>query len=474
MTTVVRGGVVVTARAAFRADVLIDGGRILAVASDLRGDTEIDAGGCFVMPGGVDTHTHLEHMSANGHTRTADDFASGSLAALAGGTTTIVDFSRTLPGETVTQAYARRKAQAARGCVVDYAFHPIVPAAADTDVFDELEELARTEGATSWKFFMAYPGSMVDDAVLIEGMRRARASGVLPMVHAENGHIVADAVAGLVAAGTTEEHLHTQAHPVGAEVEAIGRAAAVADWVGTPVFVVHVSSGPGADRIAALRAAGTAILGETCPHYLAVAYEEYASRGFDAAAYVCSPPIRERAHQERLWERLGDEALATIGTDHAAFSMDQPEDLPPQKPQGRGDFTRIPNGVPGVEERLMLIWHLGVATGRLTPSQFVDLVATRPAQIFGLAPRKGVIAPGADADLLVWDPAASRTLRSDQMRTRAGYTLYDGLTVSGSPRAVLAHGEVVAIGSALQAEAARGSYLRRRRFDRATFERRAG
>ncbi|HEY0186440.1 MAG TPA: dihydropyrimidinase [Cellulomonas sp.] len=470
-STLIHGGTILTAAGQQRADLLIRGERIEAVGDvAVAADRVVDAGGCFVMPGAVDSHTHFAHLSANGHTRTADDFATGSRAALAGGTTSYVDFARAAPGEGVLDCFHRRRGEAARDSVADFALHPIVPqSAAHDDSFDQLARLATEEGATSWKFFMAYHGSMVEDDTLIRGFRLCYRLGVLPMVHAENGHIVADAIDTLVAQGRTAEHDHPLGHPEVAEREAIGRAADLARWCDGPVFVVHVSSAGGAEVIEHRRARGEAVLGETCPQYLVASLEDYQDLGFEAAAYVCSPPIREAAHHDGLWRAVRTGALGTVGTDHAAFRMDQPAGLPPQKPQGRGYFPRIPNGVPGVEERLMLLWHFGVGTGMLTPSQFVDRVATRPARVFGLHPAKGTLAPGSDADVVVWDPDAERTITSASALSAAGYSLYDGLTVRGVPRVVLARGRTVAEEGRVQADPGRGRYLPRLPFDRTSF-----
>ncbi|WP_020577785.1 dihydropyrimidinase [Actinopolymorpha alba] len=460
--TLIRGGEVVTPTDRFRADVLIEGERITALGDGAQwdADTIVDAAGCLVMPGGVDTHTHLEHMSANGLTRTADDFHSGTVSAAFGGTTTIVDFVRARPDQGMYDAFQRRLESAEAQCVVDFGFHPIVPPTAGDATFDELARLAR-EGATSWKFFMSYPGTMVDDRVLIQGFRRCAEEGVLPMVHAENGTLVADATQRLLSDNQTAEHQHHAAHSHVAEREAVHRAVTIAESVGSPLFVVHVSSRLAAEEIARHQARDFAVFGETCPQYLLTSYEDYAGLGFEAAAYVCSPPIRERANQEDLWHALQTGVISTLGTDHAAFTLSQPDDLPPQKPQGRGYFPKIPNGVPGVEDRLMVIWEAGVVGGRFDVHRFVDLVATRPAKLFGLYPRKGTLTPGSDADVLVWDPAADHTITAAGHHTRADYNLYEGMRVSGRPRHVLSRGDIVVSDGELHAPAGRGRYLAR-------------
>lgn len=467
----IAGGEVVSASERTHADVLISDGRIVGLGapgtwSADEVDRVIDASGRMVLPGGVDTHTHLESPSDGFTTRTADDFHTGTVAAAFGGTTTIVDFVKQEPDGTLYDSFQHRVDAARTRSVVDFAFHPVVPPdAADSD-FADLRRLAREHGARSWKFFMAYPGTMmVDDATLIGGMRACVEEGVLPMVHAENGHLVADAVARLVAAGRTAEHLHHAAHSHTSEGEAVHRAVAIAESVGSSLFVVHVSSRLAAEQVAKARARGLSVWGETCPQYLVTAYEDYADKGFDAAGYICSPPIREQDNQRRLWRALATGVLSTIGTDHASFTMCQPDDLPPQKIRGRGNFPRVPNGVPGVEERLMVMYEHGVVAGRFDMCRFVDLISTRPAKLFGLYPRKGVVAVGADADLTVWDPQADHVISRRTHHTRADYNLYEGMRVSGGPTHVLSRGEVIVDGNELTAQQGRGDYLTRDRPD---------
>lgn len=467
---VVRGGDVVTAAGRFRADVLISGEQIVAIGLDDSwcADSEttiIDAVGCLVVPGGVDTHTHLQHLVASGATRTADDFYSGTVAAVAGGTTTIVDFVRRGDGESISESFFRRRSEAEAACVVDFSFHPIVPATAgDDDSFDQLIQLSREEGVASWKFFMAYPGSMVTDDVLLRGFRHCAEEGVLPMVHAENGHIVADSIEGLLADGRVAEHEHLHAHPERAEIEAVNRAVLLAEQAGTPLFIVHVSSALAAREVARYRSAGAPVFSETCPQYLVTSYEDYCGLGFGAAGYACSPPIRERSNQLGLWRAVQGGVIDSIGTDHAAFTLGQPDDLPPQKPIGRGYFPKVPNGVPGVEERLMVMYQAGVVDGRISVERFVELTATKPAQLFGLFPRKGVLAPGSDADIVVWDPNQARTLGVSTQHSRADYSVYEGMVVSASPRTVISRGEIVVNDGVVGGLApGRGRYLHRDR-----------
>jgi dihydropyrimidinase len=465
--TAIRGGEVVSAAGVYRADVLLDGETIVSVVDPGSGtaDREIDAHGCYVLPGGIDTHTHLENPALAFTTRSSDDFHTGTVAAAAGGTTTVVDFVKSQPErETIYEAFLDRRAVAEEKVVVDIGLHPMVPSnALEVGAIDDLRRLAADHGATSWKFFMAYHGMMVDDATLIAGFRAAAEEGVLPMVHAENGHLVQDATDRLVAEGRVAEHHHLHAHTHTSEQEAVHRAIAIAESVGSSLFVVHVSSRLAAAEIQAARARALPVHAETCPQYLLAAYEDYEGLGHDAAKYICSPPIRERANQESLWAAVGSDTISTIGTDHAAFCMGQPDDLPPQKGRGVGYFPDVPNGVPGIEDRMSLMWHAGVRQGRFDVCRFVDLVATRPAKLFGLHPRKGSIVPGADADVVVWDPELRRTVRAAEQHMRTDYNLYEGTELVGGPTHVFSRGDLVVERGEIRADRGRGRYLPRRR-----------
>ncbi|MGP4109756.1 dihydropyrimidinase [Streptomyces sp. 4N509B] len=465
-SALLRGGTVVTAEAAFRADVLVRDGVIAAVGdgADWHADRTEDVTGALLLPGGVDAHTHLEYPIDGFTTRTADDFTSGTVAAAFGGTTTVIDFVKKEPDLTLHETFLRRRAAAEERCVVDFGLHAIVPPREQQPEASIHADLLRllADGVSSWKFFMAYPGTqMVDDGQLLAGMTLAAEHGALPMVHAENGHLVAWETERLLARGDSQEHHHHTAHTHASEAEAVHRALALARSAGSPLFVVHVSSRQAADELARARAAGQAAWGETCPQYLVAAYEDYAGLGELAAGWLCSPPIRERANQDALWTHLAAGGLSTVGTDHAGFCLGQPADLPPQKMRSPGYFPKVPNGVPGVEERLTLLHHHGVAAGRLSLPRFVEVTATAPAKLFGLYPRKGAIQPGADADLVVWDPAAQRQLSAATAHSRSDYSLYEGMKVTGGAVHVLSRGEFVVSGGRLGAPPGRGRYLHR-------------
>lgn len=464
-STLIRGGTVVNSEGAVRADVLVRDGVVAALGTDpsWTADRVLDATGMLVLPGGIDAHTHLEYPIDGFTTRTADDFHSGTVAAAHGGTTTVLDFVKKEPDRTLRDTYLARRDTAAAKAVIDFGLHAIVPPRAQQpDVLDDLRQLAK-EGATSWKFFMAYPGTqMVDDGELLEGFELALANGVLPMVHAENGHMIDRDTRLLLEAGRTAEPFHAVAHGHDSEAEAVHRAVVLAESVGTPLYVVHVSSADAAAEISRARAQGHRVWGETCPQYLAVAFEDYEGLGERAAAYLCSPPIRERANQRGLWTFLATGALSTVATDHAGFCLHQPDDLPPQKLRSPGYFPKVPNGVPGIEDRLMVLWETGVATGRIDPCRFVDLVSTRPAKLFGLFPRKGAVAVGADADLVVWDPAADHVITAAGSHMRTDYNLYEGLRVTGRPVHVLSRGDhLVDAEGTFTGAAGRGAFLSR-------------
>lgn len=462
-STLIKGGTVINADTVTAADVLVDEGRIIAVGTAaLRGDNAIDASGMLVLPGGIDAHTHLEYPIDGFTTRTADDFLTGTIAAAHGGTTTILDFVKKEPDRSLYDTYLRRRDVAASKSVIDFGLHAIAPPREQQP--DGLKDLQRlvAEGAASWKFFMAYPGTqMVDDGELLDGFAAAADHDVLPMVHAENGHMIDRAITDLVASGRTDEQHHLSAHGHDAEAEAVHRAIILAESRSCPLYVVHVSSRHAAAELGSARARGVKVWGETCPQYLVVAHEDYATLGERAAAYVCSPPIRERANQAGLWRALQAGVLSTVATDHAGFCLGQPESLPPQKMRSPGYFPKVPNGVPGVEDRLMVLWEAGVRSGRIDAMHFVDLVATRPAKLFGLFPSKGVIAPGSDADIVVWDPNATHVLSAETSHLTTDYNLYEGMRVTGRPIHVFSRGEHIVDRGRFNGQPGRGHFLAR-------------
>lgn len=465
--TLIFGGTVVNAEGFVRADVLVRGERIVGVGIDQEweADEQIDATGKYVLPGGIDVHTHLEYPIDGFTTRTSDDFASGSVAAAFGGTTTFIDFVKKRPDATLYDTFVERRTIAESKSIVDFGLHAIVPPLEQQPgVHEDLERLFTEQGVSSWKFFMAYPGTqMIEDNELLAGMDLARQLGALPMVHAENGHMVNRAAQQLLDAGKTAEIHHVDAHGHSQEAEAVHRAIVLAEEVGTPLYVVHVSSEQAAAEIAAARSEGKRVWGETCPQYLVTALEDYQDLGERAAGYICSPPIRERANQAGLWKYLSADGLSTLATDHAAFCMEQPDDLPPQKLRSPGYFPKTPNGVPGLEDRMMVAWEAGVVGGVLDLCRFVEITAARPAKLFGMYPSKGTVAVGADADIVVWDPAAEHTITAQGGHSRTDYNLYEGMRVTGLPVTVMSRGRTLILERELQdvARTTRGRYLHR-------------
>lgn len=466
-TTLIAGGTVVNAEGFVRADVLVRGETIVGIGlgESWDADETIDATGRYVIPGGIDVHTHLEYPIDGFTTRTADDFATGSVAAAFGGTTMFIDFVKKRPDASLYDTFVERRAIAESKSIVDFSLHAIVPPLAQqSDVHDDLVRLFEEQGVSSWKFFMAYPGTqMVEDNELLAGMDLAKRLGALPMVHAENGHMVNRAAKQLLDDGKTSEVHHVDAHGHSQEAEAVHRAIVLAEEVDTPLYVVHVSSELAAAEIASARSEGVRVWGETCPQYLVTALEDYAELGDRAAGYICSPPIRERANQAGLWRYLGADGLSTLATDHAAFCMEQPDDLPPQKLRAPGYFPKTPNGVPGLEDRLMVVWEAGVVSGLIDLCRFVEITAARPAKLFGMYPRKGTISVGADADLVVWDPEADHTITAADGHSRTDYNLYEGMRVTGLPVTVMSRGRVLVRDRELQdaARTTRGRYLER-------------
>jgi dihydropyrimidinase len=454
----VRGGTVVTAGGRRRADVLCRGERIAAVGDGLEapaGAELIDAGGCFVLPGGVDPHTHMQLPTMG--TVAADDFLSGTAAAAAGGTTTILDFVGPERGEAPLEALARWQQWASRAAL-DYGLHMTVSWWGERFAA-EMAPLVRERGVTSFKFFTAYKGGlMLPDEHLIEGFLRCRALGALPQVHAENGDLVAHLQEKLVAEGVTGPRGHLLARPPACEAEATFRCITFAEVLDVPLYVVHVSAAEAAEAIARARRRGVKVIGETLPNFLAIDASVYESDAFDfAAGHVMSPPYRPREHQAALWEGLAAGGLSTTGTDHCCFTT-------AQKRVGERDFRRIPNGCGGVEERIEVLWHLGVTAGRMTPERLVALTSTNAARAFHLWPRKGSLEVGADADVAVLDPTRTKVFSARTHHQRTDFSVWEGLQVTGAVVHTIARGRHVWKDGDLRAEPGTGRYLARQPF----------
>ena len=458
MSVLIRGGRVVTAADDVVADVYVEEETVTLIGEslDVQADRTIDATGKYVLPGCVDPHTHLDMPF--GGTVTIDDFESGQASAAFGGTTCHVDFCIQGKGETFAQALETWHAKANGKTLIDYGFHIAVT---DLEEGGTLEELAKLpeQGITSYKLFMAYKGAlMVSDETLFRAMETAAASGALVMVHAENGDAIDVLVAQALAAGHVEPVWHARTRPPELEGEATNRAIQLARVAGSPLYVVHVTCKEAVEPIRRAREAGWKVWGETCTQYFRIDETFLERPGFEGAKYVYSPPARDASNHDVLWNAVRTDALSAISTDHCAFLWDG------QKTLGADDFTKIPNGGPGLEDRLKMIHHFGVNEGRITLNRMVDLLATTPAKLFGLYPRKGTVAVGSDADIVIFDPAKRETISAQTSHSKADYNLYEGTEVVGAPELVLLRGNVLVENGELVASPGIGQFVRRARF----------
>ncbi len=459
MTSIlIRGGTVVNADRSFVADVLCQDGSVVAVGENLHapaGATVVDAGGQYVMPGGIDPHTHMQLPFMG--TTTMDDFFSGTAAAMAGGTTTIIDFVIPNPQQPLLEAYQTWRGWAEKSAS-DYSFHMAITWWDET-VKRDMGTLVQQEGINSFKHFMAYKNAiMCDDETLVNSFKRALELGAMPTVHAENGELVYLLQREVAALGISGPEGHPLSRPPMVEGEAANRAIAIADVLGVPIYVVHVSCIESAEAIARARARGQRVYGEVLAGHLLLDDSVYRNPDFaSAAAHVMSPPFRPKGHQEALWRGLQSGNLHTTATDHCTFCA-------AQKAAGRDDFSKIPNGCGGVEERLAVIWDAGVNSGRLTPSEFVAITSANTAKLFNLYPRKGSVSVGADADLVVWDPQGTKTLSAKTQHSLGDFNVFEGRTVRGIPSHTVSQGVLVFAQGELRAERGKGRYLKRPAF----------
>ena len=455
-TVLIKGGRVITAEDDREADVLIRDGAIAQVAAGIKADVDrvIDASGRYVLPGGVDPHTHMEMPF--GATTTCDDFTSGTVAAAFGGTTTIVDFCIQEHGQPFGDALATWH-EKIRRCppLIDVGFHLAVTDLAGGGGAQGLEAVA-AQGVSSLKLFMAYKDAlMVDDETMFRTMQVAARTDALVMVHAENGGAIEVLIADALAAGHTDPVWHGRTRPPETEAEATNRAIQLARIAGCRLYVVHVSCVPALDAVAQARANGDQVWGETCTQYLFVDATALATPDFEGAKYVFTPPPRTKHDQDALWTALADDRLSVVSSDHCAFRWHD------QKAIGRDDFSKIPNGAPSIEHRLQMLHHHGVRTGKLSLSRLIALFSTEPARLFGLYPKKGAIAVGSDADLIVFDPEREVTIRAAEHHSRVDYNLFEGATVVGAPEVVLSRGQVIIEDGQLVTGDAHGEFLRR-------------
>jgi len=448
-TLLIKNGTVVNADFSEKADVLIEDGKIIAVGKNLKGDTTIDATGCFVMPGGIDPHTHMD-MPFMG-TTTADDFESGTKAGLAGGTTMTVDFCLPAPGESLLAAYQAWRHKGEKACA-DYGLHMAITKWSP-QIHDEMETVVKTYGINTFKHFMAYKGAlMVNDDEMYNSFRRCAELGALPLVHAENGDVVARMQADLLSRGVTGPEGHSYSRPPEVEGEAANRAIMIADMAGCPLYIVHVSCEETHEAIRRAKQAGKRVYGEPLIQFLTLDDSEYQNKDWDyAAGRVMSPPFRNKKHQDSLWAGLQSGTLSVVATDHATFTK-------AQKRMGVGNFTQIPNGTGGLQDRLPVLWTAGVNTGRLTKEEFVACTSANIAKILNIYPRKGCIRVGADADVVVWDPKATKTISVKTQESRIDYNVFEGFECTGLPRVVISRGKVAFEGGKVLAKAGDGQY----------------
>src|SRR6266568_1555890 len=436
-SVLIQNGTVVNADSTVQADLLMDGAVIKEVRRGIPASaakTVVDATGLLLFPGGIDAHTHLDMPF--GGTNSADDFETGTRAAAIGGTTTIVDFAIQARGTKMRTALDTWWKKAEGKACIDYGLHMIVTDLADAGL-EDMDDLVR-EGVASFKLFMAYPNVlMVDDATIFKAMRQTAKNGALICMHAENGSVIDVIVQQALAEGKTAPIYHALTRPTRAEAEAVHRAIAMSEMAGVPVYIVHLSSEDALNQVREARDRGLPAFAETCPQYLLLSIEELERPNFEGAKYVFTPPLREKHHLPKLWKGLKHDNLQVVSTDHCPFCFED------QKALGKDDFTKIPNGGPGVENRLQLLYHHGVNQGRLSLNRFVELVSTTPARLFGLYPRKGTLAAGSDADIVVWDPNADHLISAKTHHMRVDYSMFEGFTVKGNAKLVMSRGEVI-------------------------------
>ena len=454
MKTLIQNGTIINAHQSQKADVLIDGEKIREIGTfpNETADRIIDATGMLILPGGIDAHTHLDMPF--GGTTSSDDFETGTRAAAMGGTTSIVDFAIQGKGTKMRDALDTWWKKAENRACIDYGLHMIVTDLGEAGL-EDMDNLV-DEGVASFKLFMAYPGVlMVDDATIFKAMSQTAKNGALICMHAENGGVIDVIVQRALAEGKTGPIHHALTRPTIAEAEAVHRAIAMAEMAGAPVYIVHLSSEDALNQVREARDRGLPAFAETCPQYLLLSIDKMALPDFESAKYVFTPPLREKENLPKLWDGLKHDHLQVVSTDHCPFCFED------QKILGIDNFTKIPNGGPGIENRLQLMHHHGVNAGKLTINRFVEIVSTTPARIFGMYPKKGVIAAGSDADIVVWDPRAEHLISAKTHHMRVDYSMFEGFQVTGNAKTVLSRGEVIVDNGSFLGKAGRGQYLKR-------------
>ncbi|HBP66079.1 MAG TPA: dihydropyrimidinase [Desulfosporosinus sp.] len=458
MGIVLSGGTIVTAVDTYQADVRLEGEKIVALGHNIKqpDDQVIKVEGCLIFPGGIDPHTHFDLPM--GTFSTSDDFLSGSKAAVLGGTTTILDYATQFKGETLKEGLANWHAKADGRCYVDFGFHMAITDWND-QVAQEMTDLVYLEGVPSFKLYMAYKNILqVDDGALLQALHQAGECEALICVHCENGDVIDYLVKEARGQGKTAPYFHPLTRPPEAEEEATHRVITLAQMADAPLYIVHLTCRGALQAVVDAKLKGLEVYAETCPQYLLLNDRYYRSEGFNGAKYVISPPLRPANHQKGLWSGLQTGVIDTVATDHCAFNFKGQKDL------GLNDFSRIPSGAPGVETRMGLLYTYGVMTGKLTMNEFVALTSTKAAKLFGLFPRKGTIAPGSDADLVVWDPRVSSTITVETLHQQVDYTPYEGFNQLGQATQVFLRGQQVVKDGRLQVTKPTGIYCSRKPF----------
>lgn len=454
MSILVKNGSVITAQDNYVADVHIEKDCITTIGANLKitADKVIDATGKYVIPGGIDVHTHLDMPF--GGTTSSDDFETGTRAAAFGGTTCLIDFAIQAKGMKMREALDLWWKKAENRATIDYGLHMIITDLPDAHL-EDMNDMVR-QGVTSFKLFMAYPGVlMVDDATIFKAMRQTAQNGALVCMHAENGSAIDVIVRKALAEGKTAPIYHGLTRPTTAEGEAVNRAIALAEMAGAPVYIVHLSSNDALQKVVEARDRGIPAYAETCPQYLFLSIEDLQRPNFEGAKYVFTPPLREKWHQDKLWEGLRTNNLQVVSTDHCPFCFKE------QKEMGKDDFTKIPNGGPGIENRLQLLFDGGVNKKRLSVNRWVELVSTTPAKMFGLFPRKGTIAVGSDADIVIWDPQIEHVISAQTHHMRVDYSMFEGFKVKGNAETVISRGEIIVDKGKFLGAAGRGQFVKR-------------
>ncbi len=450
-------GTIITPTDTYQGEIGIDNGKIIEISKKISDDAKeiIDAQGSYIFPGGIDIHTHLDMPFMGSFS--SDDFETGTIAAAHGGTTCLVDFAIQAKGQSLKETLNAWKSKAEGKAVFDYGFH-IAICDLTEDVLNEIPD-AVAEGVTSFKTFLAYKGAlMIDDGSLFQILRKSKEAGALVMIHAENGDIIDIMVKDLLAQNKTEPKHHALSRPPEVEAEATGRAIAIAQMAGAPIYIVHLTCKESLDKVKEARDKGFPALAETCPQYLLLSYDNYEEPDFNGAKYVMSPPLRDKSNHDILWKGLLYNDLQVISTDHCPFNFKGQKDL------GKDDFSKIPNGAPGIENRLCLIYNEGVNKDRISVNRFVDLVSTTPAKLFGLYPEKGTVAIGSDADLVIFDPKKSFTITAETNHHNVDYTPYEGYEGKGVPRIVISQGKVLVRDGKFLGKPGQGKYIKRKTF----------